>query len=64
MVKTLYNMFVSGNQKTIVAFVLPLLLGFIFAHFGISGDMTVKDALSLVATSLLTALGVHVKANK
>lgn len=59
----LYQVVVAGNQKAVVAFVVPLVLGGI-AFTGITGDMTVEDALSLLLTSIITAGGVWLKKNK
>lgn len=59
----LYVTWISGNQKAIVGFVVPMVLGSI-AFTGVTGDMTVRDALSLLLTAALTGASVWLKRNK
>jgi len=61
--KNLYQLLVVGNQKAIVGFVVSAVLS-AFAVVGISGDMTVRDALAVSLTAVLTALSVYFKSNK
>lgn len=61
--KYLYELLVVGNQKALVGFAVSAILS-AFAVVGVSGDMTVRDALAVVLTGLLTALSVYFKSNK
>jgi hypothetical protein len=61
--KNLYQLLVVGNQKAIVGFVVSAILSAV-AVFGINGDMTVREALAVSLTGLLTALSVYFKSNK
>ena len=61
--KQLYQLLVLGNQKAVTGFLVSGALS-AFALIGISGDMTVRDALAVGFTALLTGLSVFYKANK
>jgi len=61
--KKLYELLVVGNEKALVGFVVSGILS-AFAVVGINGDMTVRDALAVALTALLTALSVYFKSNK
>lgn len=62
MVKNLYDLLISGNQKAVVAFLVPSIVGLI--GYGVTGDMTVNEALTVVITGVLTSVGVWLKANR
>lgn len=60
--KKLINTLVVGNEKALVGFIVPGLLGLLLLG-GVTGDMTVEEALTTLVTALLTAAGVWSKAN-
>ena len=59
----LYNFLVVGNQKAIVAFVLAG-AAVHFATVGVSLDMTVGEATTVLVTGAINAAGVWLKANR
>ena len=65
--KKLYKLLVPGKEKAVVGFFVSGILSAL-ALIGISGDMTVKEALVVLVTVLVTAvstgLSVFHKANK
>lgn len=63
MINTIYKTLVVGNQKAIVAFIIPLIGGWLLLA-GVSLDMTVEEALSVIVISVINAGGVWLKANK
>jgi len=58
--KDLLSRVVKGNEKAIVGFLTPLVLG---ALIGIKGDMTVEEAVGVLITSVVTSATVWFKAN-
>lgn len=62
-VSFLYDLLVLGNQKAIVAFIVPLILAPL-ALVGISGEMTVSEALGLLCTFILSGVSVWFTKNK
>ena len=61
--KQIYKLLVLGKEKAVTGFLVSGVLTAL-ALIGISGDMTVKDALAVGFTALLTGLSVFYKANK
>lgn len=61
--KNLYNLIVVGNQKAITAFVLSAAAVWL-AVVGISLEMTVGEALTVLVAGAINAAGVWLKANK
>lgn len=59
----LYDKLVSNNQKAIVAFLVPAIVG-LGAYVGIDGEMTVNEAVGVVVTAVLTSAGVWFKRNQ
>lgn len=59
----LYNTIVKGNQKAIVGFLVAA-AGTYLALVGVSLDMTVGEALTVLTNGVVTAVGVWFKANK
>lgn len=58
----LYEMLVVGKEKAVLGFVIPLLLS-LLGQWGITGHMTVEQALTALGTGALTGLGVYFKSN-
>lgn len=63
MINKLYQLVVVGNQKAIVAFVLSGAAVYL-AVVGVSLDMTVGEALTVLVTGAVNAGGVWLKANR
>lgn len=61
--KNLYNLIVVGNQKAITGFVLSAAAVWL-AVVGISLDMTVGEALTILVAGVINAAGVWFKSNK
>lgn len=61
--KNIYDTIVVGNQKAIVAFVLPL-VGTYIALVGLSLDMTIGQAVQVLVTAVVASGGVWFKKNK
>lgn len=61
--KQLYILLILGKEKAVTGFLVSGALS-AFALIGISGDMTVRDALAVGFTAILTYLSVFYKANK
>lgn len=60
----LYNLLVVGNQKALVGFAAPVVLGVLASLFGITKDMTVGDAVQLTLAGVVTGVSVWFKKNK
>lgn len=63
LIQTVYTLVVVGNQKALVAFAVPSIIGAI-AFTGITGDMTVSQAIGLLLTSAITGISVFLKRNQ
>lgn len=61
--KDLYELLIVGKEKAIVGFAVSGLLT-LLAMLNISGDMTVEQALTVLATAVLTGISVYAKRNK
>lgn len=61
--KNLYNLIVAGNQKAITGFVLSAAAVWL-AVAGISLEMTVGEALTVLTAGVINGVGVWFKANK
>lgn len=61
--KNIYNLIVVGNQKAITGFVLAGAAVWLTA-VGISLEMTVGEALTILVAGVINGVGVWLKANK
>lgn len=61
--KNIYNLIVVGNQKAITSFVLAGAAVWLTA-VGVSLEMTVGEALTILVAGVINAAGVWLKANK
>lgn len=58
----IYSTLVKTKEKAVVGFVVTLVLSFL-GQYGITGHMTVEQALTALGTGILTALSVYFKSN-
>jgi len=58
-----YDALVVGQQKAVIGFLVSGIVSLCLL-IGISGDMTVREAVSGLVTGLLTGISVWLKTNK
>lgn len=58
----LYDLLIKGKEKAVVGFVVVAVLGAL-SSIGVNGDMTVKEAVNVIVTAVVTYVTVYLKRN-